>query len=367
MATTSWPATPHVLAGTFVRTLAERLRSEGHPVTVVTPAGPLDDGDHQPGVTVSGGLTVHRTAFPGWRGGPFHRDGLPELLEAGETRGAAVAVAALPGLLVETAIALHAAGPRAHAIGHWLVPGGLIAQVAARLLDRDATTVCHSGGVRLVHRLPRWLGRPLARLAVGAAPPVVTCAEVLELLEAVLGHPIAAQVTPMPVEPPRRVTAPPVPPPWRVVFLGRLVPVKGLDLLIDALAGVHDVELHVAGDGPERVALEAQARRLGVVARFHGVVTGDAKALLLSSAHGFALTSRRLPNGRTEGAPVSLMEALSYGLPVVVSDVGGLAGLAGPRAVVCAPDASAIRAAWPAFEAQMRARAQSPTTTNEAQ
>jgi glycosyltransferase involved in cell wall biosynthesis len=130
-----------------------------------------------------------------------------------------------------------------------------------------------------------------------------------------------------------------------LLTLGRLVPIKGLDLLIEALAPLQDVELNICGAGNARPELETLARRLDVNAIFHGVVTGPRKAELLSGSHGFALTSRRLPGGRTEGSPVALLEALSYGLAVVATDVGGVAQALSdhPEAHLCSPEVNSIR------------------------
>ena len=80
----------------------------------------------------------------------------------------------------------------------------------------------------------------------------------------------------------------------------------GVDRAIDAARAL-GVALHVAGDGPARAALEARAR--GADVRFHGVRTGVEKAELLRAADVFVAPSRSMPDGRTEGTPVALLEA----------------------------------------------------------
>jgi glycosyltransferase involved in cell wall biosynthesis len=107
-----------------------------------------------------------------------------------------------------------------------------------------------------------------------------------------------------------------------VAGVGRFVPIKGFDLLVAALAEVvtHLPEACVLliGDGAERGALEAQARRLGVADRLR--VTGGAEDAipLLAAADVLAAPSRNEGMGRV------LVEAMALGLPVVGTRVGGI-------------------------------------------
>lgn len=108
-----------------------------------------------------------------------------------------------------------------------------------------------------------------------------------------------------------------------VLFLGRLQAAKGIYDLLDALARVRaavpDVRLVCAGDG-DRVGVARYAERLGIAdaVKFTGWVGPSGKRALLETAAAFALPSY------DEALPVSLIEAMSAGVPPVVSPVGGI-------------------------------------------
>jgi glycosyltransferase involved in cell wall biosynthesis len=107
----------------------------------------------------------------------------------------------------------------------------------------------------------------------------------------------------------------------RVLTIGRLIPEKGVDVVIDAVAGMQGL-LTVAGDGPERSRLEARARHHGLDARFEGHVGRDRLETLFASAACVVLAARR-----GEGQPNVLLEAMARGLPVVATPVAGVADL----------------------------------------
>lgn len=107
-----------------------------------------------------------------------------------------------------------------------------------------------------------------------------------------------------------------------MLFLSRLHPKKGLDLLIPAFAALTrdfpDWSLVLAGpdEGGYRAVLERLVRDLGLIDRvvFTGLVTGEAKAALLGHAGLFVLPSY------SEGFPVVVAEALGYRLPMVITE-----------------------------------------------
>jgi glycosyltransferase involved in cell wall biosynthesis len=122
--------------------------------------------------------------------------------------------------------------------------------------------------------------------------------------------------------------------PIRLGTLGRLIPEKGLDVLLAAMPAIaarQPVELTVVGDGPERTALERQARGLPVV--FAGYMSSPSDvATFLRSLDVFIMPSR------WEGLPNALLEALACGVTVVATDVPGMKEAAGDDALLVPPD-----------------------------
>lgn len=115
--------------------------------------------------------------------------------------------------------------------------------------------------------------------------------------------------------------------PFRFLYVGRLAPEKNIELLIDAMALTQArhpdqaMELHIAGDGPSRAALEQRAAAApGVTVRFLGAQ--DRRRDLpetYADADAFVYAST------TETLGLVVLEAMSAGLPVVAAPAGGVA------------------------------------------
>ncbi len=106
-----------------------------------------------------------------------------------------------------------------------------------------------------------------------------------------------------------------------VLALGRLHPNKGFDTLIRALAHLPGVQLNLAGDGPERAALETLAREVGVASRVRFLGWRDDTASLLAGGDVLAVPSRHEPLGNV------VIEAFSASRPVVAAAAQGPAAL----------------------------------------
>lgn len=110
--------------------------------------------------------------------------------------------------------------------------------------------------------------------------------------------------------------------PWRVVVCGRLVKRKRIDIAMKTISLVrslgHQVELIVIGDGPEKTRLVALAKALNIdkFVKWYGWVTNTTE--FMNDGDIYLLTSK------AEGLPVTLLEAMSIGIPSVVSGVGAI-------------------------------------------
>ena len=128
--------------------------------------------------------------------------------------------------------------------------------------------------------------------------------------------------------------------PPRLLFFGRLLPYKGLDLLAGALAALPpDVEIavRVVGDGPESPALDALRACRGVTVEKRWVPEVEVGSLIAWS-DALILPYREASQSGVAAA------ALAAGRPVIATRVGGLREqLAGaPQVVLCEPDATSL-------------------------
>jgi glycosyltransferase involved in cell wall biosynthesis len=121
-----------------------------------------------------------------------------------------------------------------------------------------------------------------------------------------------------------------------LLWVGRMVPVKGLDLLLEACSLLQgrgtQFRLYLVGDGPLRPALEADARARGLSdVHFVGQTFHDALPDWYRAADLTVLPSR------SEGLPNVLRESLACGTPFVASRVGGISEIAAGGAALLVP------------------------------
>lgn len=324
--TTSFPTYDGDIAGSFVFDEAAAIARAGHRVDVVAPAPPAP-----PTVTLPPGVTAHwtRYAWPRRFETAFYGAGFRDNARASSS---APLVAALYPL---AAVRDHRrlAGTWDRVMSHWAFPMAFVARALAPRASHCA--VFHGGDVTLLERTPA--ARPIARAIASKADILQFVSEdlrdrFLELLgpSSRVDARIRSFVKPMVVSAPETARAAAR---ARLAFhgatvlsMGRLVPVKGTEHLVEAapLLAQHGIRVVIAGDGPERAGLERRAAELGTGVRFLGMLRGEDKWAALRGADVVVSLSGDLSATETEGSPVTAREAVAAGTPLVTTDAGGL-------------------------------------------
>lgn len=205
---------------------------------------------------------------------------------------------------------------------HWWMPAGLAGVRAAGRTGAGLVITCHGSDVGLARRagFSRLARRVLARADVVGAVSEALAAEVRAVVPGT--DPVVLR---MPFRGWDGPTAPlPDHPPLRLLAVGRLMPEKGFDLLVSAVAalkaGGAAVTLGIVGDGPLRDSLAAQVRgeALDGVVSFEGSVTREQLGRAIDASHAVVVPSRR------EGLGLVAVDAMDRRRPVVAAAVGGL-------------------------------------------
>jgi glycosyltransferase involved in cell wall biosynthesis len=222
---------------------------------------------------------------------------------------------------------------------HFVVPTGIVARRLARQVGIPYVVTAHGSDVpgynpdrfAFLHRLihPVWHS-----VVADAAAITSPSSFVRQLIQARAGF--AVEVIPNPFDAASNAAASKR---RRVLAVARLVHRKGLQFLIEALAGLgRETECVIAGDGPLRLELEAQARAEGLAVEFTGFIAREALAHHYASASIFVLPSLQ------ENFPMVLLEAMSAGCAVITTDQAGCAEVVGDAGLtVPAGDSTALR------------------------
>ncbi|MFN2289822.1 MAG: glycosyltransferase [Anaerolineae bacterium] len=121
-----------------------------------------------------------------------------------------------------------------------------------------------------------------------------------------------------------------------VGYVGRLVEEKGVDLLLEALAGLEGIwRAYILGSGPQRDALQAQSRQMGLSPRvsFDEWIPSSQMPNYYRQLDVLVLPSRTRPNWKEQFGRV-LIEAMACGVPVVGSDSGEISNVIGDAGLV---------------------------------
>jgi glycosyltransferase involved in cell wall biosynthesis len=212
-------------------------------------------------------------------------------------------------------------------VAHWLVPS-----VFAARSGRPIVGVAHGSDATLLSERP-WLKRAVLERLSGLVVVADAVRERLYSPSDVLGRALPTLVLPMGV---RRAGARRVRVPGRleVLFVGRLVPAKGLAVLLEAVRELEGVRLTVVGDVPD-----------GPPPVREGVVWLGRRSPAEVQEIMTTMDVVCVPSVGPEGMPRVALEAAAAGCVVIGTPVGGLAAWLPPECVVPVGDAAALRSA----------------------
>ena len=230
---------------------------------------------------------------------------------------------------------------------HWLIPQGIVARVALPRVPQVVTTL---GGD--LYALQGTAGRAAKAVVARHATAVTVMSEDMRRRVLALGAPADHTfIIPMgaEVDAVRASAANVQREPGRILFAGRFVAKKGMDVLFDALPKIgRPWRLEIVGAGPLERQVAERARPFGDRITFSGTLPRDQLAEAMARCSVFVLPSIAAPSGDQDGLPVVLLEAMAAGCPIVASKLPGIDEAIddGATGVLVAPgDAGALAAA----------------------
>lgn len=214
---------------------------------------------------------------------------------------------------------------------HWLIPQGFVAVLAGRLFCMRVVISVHGSDIftlngRIMKKIKRFILRRADAVVVNSSATQKACRELYER-----DYP----VIPMGIDVDRfsHVSRISEKDGHEALFVGRLVPAKGVKYLLDAVAILHKdktkLRVRIIGDGPERARLEHSAQELGIakLVSFEGWIQPDDLPDYLARADVFVGPSIEEASGRREALGLVLAEASAAGLPVITTTTGGTADI----------------------------------------
>jgi glycosyltransferase involved in cell wall biosynthesis len=200
---------------------------------------------------------------------------------------------------------------------------GLLARLAGRFSRRPTVFTAHTWSFADgISRPQRWLALPLERLAASLGGPIITVSEANRRMalqrRIASGSRLVGIWNGVPDVPWR--ASPGRGDPLTMIMIARFVAQKDHRLLIEALTGMEgNWRLLFVGDGPLRPDIEQAIVWAGLAGRIQCLGDRSDIAELLAGGDLFVLATK------WEGLPLSILEAMRAGVPVVATDVGGVA------------------------------------------
>jgi len=224
---------------------------------------------------------------------------------------------------------------------HWILPSGLVAALLKPFLKIPIVLTAHSGDIHYLKKMPFtkwitvWLLKNMDHITVVSEHSIRV---LKESVPSFYHEELDRKLTILPMgintddyaksidntrETDLRDKL------INISYIGRLAKIKGVDTLIRAISLLptsfkEEINLVVAGAGLERDALQCLASQLKVKVNFVGSLNHEAKVSFLKKSDVVVIPSRVMGDGRTEGLPVVLLEAMAAGKLVIASNVGGI-------------------------------------------
>lgn len=352
------------LSETFILNEFLQLRRQGLPVDLFAVMDPHEKQSHPealaliPEVSYLQPGTLRGLLPAVWRTARRHPVGAARALGWTVTRHTRAAARNL--LHAMTLVDLLSRGRPAHLHAHFLHSPAALALLAHKISGQPYSLTGHAKDIYTT------LEQNLL-LRCREAEFVTTCTSAnVDHLQALL----AGVATPVllarhGVDVPAYAEVPPTPVGGRIVSVGRLVPKKGFDVLLQACGLLAErrvpFTLDIVGTGPLHAELTELATQLDIADRVRLLGSRTHRDVLaeLASAEVFALAPVIMPNGDRDGIPNVILEAMATGLPVVATAVSGIPEVVTPETGILVdqrrPDQLADALAAVLGDAQLRA------------
>lgn len=226
---------------------------------------------------------------------------------------------------------------------HWLVPSGLVGAIVRKLTGRKHIVTLHAAALFAMKKLPG--GRSIANFVVKNSDAITIVSSygkkflmklvspkyvgLVQSKTSVLSMGTHTEVLRNIGDRKEIMEELGIKEGFNILFLGRLADKKGVEHLILALRPLllhrKNINLLIVGDGPLKEKLENLATKLNVnhYVRFEGYKVGNDKLKYFAVADAMVVPSVVTKGGDTEGLPVTIMEGMAAGLPIIATDVGG--------------------------------------------